>query len=151
MRSLNERQQLFVEHYVSAGLIDATAAAEAAGYSGASRNSLYVQAHRLTHDPKVGEAIKEVVGQRFNAALPVALQALLEIASDPSHKDRGNVAKFLAELAGFSPVKQIEVKSDIRVSFPELLARYKAAVAEIGPSPPLIDVTPTVEIEDEEG
>lgn len=99
MKALTELQQKFVLHLLDHGG-RYNEAARAAGYSDASANSLRVQAHRLAHDPGVIAAIREQGEQYMNAGVAIGVHVLLDIARDPTHKDRLKAADKLLMRAG---------------------------------------------------
>lgn len=78
MRALNERQQRFVCCLFGQTKRDATAAARAAGYQG-DDNTMRVQAHRLTHDPKIKTAIREEGERRLDVLSAMAIDRLGEV------------------------------------------------------------------------
>src|SRR3954453_12346600 len=72
MAELNPKQRAFVLGYVCQTNADATAAARLAGYeSNGSDQSIRVTGFRLTHDPKVLAAIREIVVSRASKNLLV--------------------------------------------------------------------------------
>jgi len=93
MKALNERQRLFVLAILDQGSKpDATAAAKKAGYATESTESLWVQAHRLSHDNRVQSAILEEARKRLQTGTIAAVSLLMETISDET-ADRGHRLK----------------------------------------------------------
>ena len=99
MKELTEMQQKFVLHLLDHGG-KYTDAAKAAGYSDNSANSLRVQAHRLAHDKAIIAAIREQGESYMRAGVAHGVHALIDIARDPTHKDRLRAADKLLARAG---------------------------------------------------
>ncbi len=86
MRSLNDRQRLFVLAMLSEPTKDAAKWARMAGYSDVKEGAK-VRGHGLIHNPKVKAAAFEVARGQLDARGPiVAVEGLLRIAQRPSHK-----------------------------------------------------------------
>jgi len=99
MRGLTEMQQKFVLHLLDLGG-SYTEAARAAGYSANSANSLRVCAHRLAHLPTVIDAIREQGERYLRGGVAIGVHVLMDIAKDPTHKDRLKAATNLLNRAG---------------------------------------------------
>lgn len=109
MVALEPKQRAFVLAFVDTGGQDATKAARMAGYGGDNPQSVRVTAHRLTHDAKVLEAIREVADSRIRSEALMAMEVIVEIAKDPTHKDRFAAAKEIANRSGLMVVQKSEV------------------------------------------
>ena len=103
MRALNPRQQAFVDYIVTTGTQNFAEAAREVGYSQHPGTST-VQGYKLRHSQMVAEAIIEEGKRRVNMHLPLALQTVISIASDPSHKDALKAGLALMAMSGVSPV-----------------------------------------------
>jgi phage terminase small subunit len=99
MRALNERQRRFVEALFGGGHANHTQAALIAGYTG-DNETVRVTAHRLAHDDKIRAAILEEAQRRMDSSGALVASVLIEIASDPTHKDRLKAALALADRIG---------------------------------------------------
>lgn len=100
MLACTEQQRRWVVAYAMCG--DATAAAREAGYSDSS-DAAKVSAFRLLRTPRVIDALKEWTrGALEGRGAFVAVQALIEIASDPEDKNRFAAADSLADRVGFA-------------------------------------------------
>lgn len=108
MLALNPQQRAFVLAHVALGGEDATKAARAAGYGGDNPTSVKVQAYRLTHSPKVRLAIKEIAESKIHAQAAYGAQVLVEIARDPTHKDRYKAATEIMNRSGMMVVQKVE-------------------------------------------
>jgi hypothetical protein len=124
----NDMQRRFVEHYVVSGGANATASAQAAGYSVTNKRAAAVSGNKLLKDEKVLLAIREVAGGLVNADLPKLRKALLDIALNPEHKDCAKVLMWLHACAGISPITKTELKQEtvVTVKFDRA-----AAIAEL--------------------
>lgn len=108
MTALEPKQRAFVLALVDTGGQDATKAARMAGYGGENPQSVRVTAHRLTHDAKVLEAIREVADSRIRSEALMAMEVIVEIAKDVTHKDRFAAAKEIANRSGLMVVNKVE-------------------------------------------
>ena len=135
MSELTELQQKFVMVLADVGG-DAKKAAMLAGYShGKNGTHLGVEGWRNTHNPKVLAAIREVADQRIRGGGILAASVLVEIASDPMHKDRLKAAVELANRGGLEHVQKIEVlHKDDRLD-PEVVANIIRLAKEQGVNP----------------
>lgn len=109
MIRLNPQQRAFVVAFIETGGQDYTRAATIAGYCPDNQQARRVTAYRLAHDPKVQAAIKEVADKRLRSGAILAAEVLLQIAADPTHKDRLKASVELLNRAGLLVVNQTEV------------------------------------------
>ena len=100
--------------------------ARRAGYSAASDSALSVMAHRLSANPTILAALDEVMKNRLELAVPVAVTALLEIARDAGHRDRRGAAADLLKFAGLTPAQKVAKVVTHRVmSNPQMIEDIK--------------------------
>lgn len=110
MRACTEKQQAFVIALVTSNdPSNETAAARAAGYAAPA-----VSASGLMRSRKVLAAIREEADKRLGASALIGTKALIEIASDPTHKQRLQAGIKLLEYAGLQVIakQEIVVKDD---------------------------------------
>lgn len=132
--ALNDRQQKFVIAMCETGGKDHTLCAEMAGYSG-NKDTLYVTAHRLAHDEKVLRALREEADRRVRSGAILGASVLIEIANDPTHKDRFRAADRLLERAGLLVVQTNKNVIEHTVNEEDLKARIARAARELGLDP----------------
>jgi hypothetical protein len=162
MRALTEKQRRFVLELQAgpAGYGAAVRAIRAAGYRSGSNTALRVEAHRVLHNPKVQDALREVGGKIIRAEAFQSIQTTAAIARNPKHKDclKANLA--LMDRGGFAPetTHHVEVEHSHRHSVeatPQVLERIRelALAAGLNPAtlPPTIDATPEEITEAEHG
>ena len=102
MLALPEQRRRFVIAYTQSVSGNATEAARLAGYSDSSEGAK-VAAHRLLHDERIVAAIQEWTERAvFGRGAYIGIQALIEIAADPEHRDRFKAADSLADRTGFA-------------------------------------------------
>jgi hypothetical protein len=83
MQALPEPKRAFVEAVMMLGTDNFSRCAEMAGYNGTNRNSLATTAHRLSHDSRVQDAIREESRRRLAGLLPLAIARVREVLVDP--------------------------------------------------------------------
>ena len=135
MLALTPRQRAFVVAMLDLPGIDHTAAAERAGYSATSRNSLRVQAHHLLHDEKILDAIQEESRRRLNSSTILAVSVLMEIASNTvlQPKDRLKAAQAILNRTGFNEKTEHHVKVEHRDATEEaMVERIKKFAGVLG-------------------
>lgn len=112
MRNLNDRQRAFVVAMVETPDINFTRAALQAGYGNGNKESAAVQGHRLAHDQTILAAIREEADRRLRSGVIMAVQTVLEIASNPTAKegDRLKACEMLFNRAGMHAVTEHNVK-----------------------------------------
>lgn len=131
MRKLSPQQRAFVMAYLETGL-KATAAARLSGYGGENPQSVRVQAHRLTRNEDILAAIKELADRKVKTGAYIAMSVLLEIAQDPSHKDRYKAAVEIANRSGMIVAQKMEVEHKHEMDAKEVIAQLKAFAKELG-------------------
>lgn len=132
MRAISPQQRAFVMAFIDGGACNAAAAARAAGYGSTSESpeqgalASRVAGWRLIHNERVLLAVKELAEGRLRSFAYRAANVLIEIADDPTHKDRFNAAKQLMAHGGLVVVQEHrvvhETKSETRT---EILERIK--------------------------
>lgn len=138
MSALNPKQRAFVMAYVENGNANAAAAARAAGYGGdgtyeQQASTTRVTGWRLVHDKRVLEAIKELAQGYVTAAVYRAMSVLVEIAEDPTHKDRLAAAEKILNRAGMLVVAEQKITVEHRTTNRlELLERIKVLAEKTG-------------------
>lgn len=130
MKALNPRRRAFVDYLVTNGTDNFTEAAREAGFEG-TPNALRVTAHRVARDPAVCAALIEEGKRRVNTHLPRALETILTIAADISHKDALKAALALAAMSGVSPIA-LSKQEHVHVHTGSLLERAQAAAERLG-------------------
>jgi len=99
MRALTPRQKVFVDAVLSMGRLNQMEAARKAGYTG-NDETMRVTGHRLAHDPKIRAAILEEAQARMEVGGALAVEVLVDIAGDPTHKDRLKAAQAILDRVG---------------------------------------------------
>lgn len=107
MAKLTEQQRRFVIAVLQQTVLNASQAAEAAGYG---LPGIRVRAFELMHNPKVMAALKDEMSKRIALGAIVGIYGLQAIASDPDHKDHLKACVALADRGGYSPIVQQEIK-----------------------------------------
>lgn len=100
MIDLLPKQRAFVVAMLETGGQNNTKAAQIAGYSLDNYDAARATAWRLAHDPKILAAIKEEANRRLHSGAILGASVLLEIANDPTHKDRFKAASELLSRGG---------------------------------------------------
>ena len=138
MRALRPRQRRFVVALLHLGGIGARQNAEAAreaGYTG-DRLTITRTAHRLAHDPMVLAAIEEEGRKRLHAGIITATSALVEIASDPLHKDRLKAAGMVLDRVGMHATTEHRVlTAHVGGGDKAMIGRIRDLAAQLGVDP----------------
>ena len=96
---LNERERQFVKFMIQSGG-NKTLSAMMAGYSPSNRDAAAVTGFNLAKRPRIAAAITDLCRVVLGSdGIAAATAAYLEIASDPTHKDRAKAAGKLIDLA----------------------------------------------------
>lgn len=136
MKSLNERQRLFVVAMLEQGSANASAAARAAGYSAASDEYLRVQGHRLAHDERVMAAIQEEAQRRLNSGAGMAVVQLLQIAETSiDQRTKLKAIEMILNRAGLHARTEHKVTTIDGNSDASLLERGVALATKLGIDP----------------
>lgn len=116
-RSLTEKQEKFVEHYLQT--LNVTQSALAAGYSpnGASQTGYKIL--RLPHiaeevDKRKAE-LRDEMRDRFLGYAEQAIKTLYNVINDPESANRDKIAaaRDILDRAGFKPVEKVEGRQEI--------------------------------------
>ena len=110
MQALTEKQRCFVRAMVDQGGLNFRQAAQAAGYLG-DANALGVAGHRLAHDPRIQEAIKEVGLKMLHSGAIIAVKTVIEIAGDVTaeKKDRLKASEMIMNRSGMHALTEHKV------------------------------------------
>lgn len=115
MTALTPLQRAWVRALVDTGG-NATKAAGEAGYGADAatpaqkQNACAVAGYANARNPKVQDAIREEAGHRLYSGALIGASVLIEIASDPQHKDRLKAATKLLDHNGYQIIAQQEIK-----------------------------------------
>lgn len=109
MQALSEKQRRFVMAMLEQGGVGPRRAALAAGYQETEKsNGAAVSGHRLAHDPRIQEAIKEVSLKAINAGTFVAVKFVLDTIADETaeKKDRLKAAEMVMNRTGLHAMSE---------------------------------------------
>jgi phage terminase small subunit len=150
MRALNVSQRRFALAAVQFPLAKDYQIARAAGYSDFSHGALRVTAHRLFHDEKILEAIKELADKELRSSALLGIATMKKIARLDGHKDQLKAATAILDRAGFGVEQTINVNktvtrkvdvseaalriAEFRLKFPEQFAKLLGV-----PEPAVVD------------
>lgn len=135
MRRLTISEQMFVCNLFT-NYKSITKAAELAGYTGASRNALHIQAHRLLRKPEISEAVKEESKRRTTFLLPKAQRALERLIESPEHQDHYKAIKAVRDDGGVSrAVERVLTVNVNNVTDQEKLDKLRAFAVAHGYDP----------------
>lgn len=136
MRRLNPRQREFVMVLLETGTSNMSKATRLAGYTGTD-DSIYVQASRLAHDPKVQEAIREEAGRRLNTGGIMAVSRLLSIAENTTdEKTALKAIEMVMNRTGLHAVSEHKVAVEHSSGDPvEQIKRVQNLAAALGLDP----------------
>jgi hypothetical protein len=105
----NDRERQLVKFMIQSGG-NKTLSAMMAGYSPNNRDAAAVTGFNLAKRPRIAAAITDLCRVVLGSdGIAAATAAYLEIASDPTHKDRHKAAGKLIDLA-FLPTQRVEVE-----------------------------------------
>lgn len=126
MNALNGREKKFVLAMLNQGA-NKHAAKRAAKEAGYSENYGWT----LMRDSGILAALREEATKRVAGAALSGVEIMLEIANDPSHKDRFRAAKELAALNGFTAEQRIVVEH-ISEDSKQQLRQIREMAAQLG-------------------
>jgi phage terminase small subunit len=105
----NDRERRFVKFMIQSGG-NKTLSAMMAGYSPNNRDAAAVTGFNLAKRPRIAAAITDLCRVVLGSdGIAAATAAYLEIARDPTHKDRAKAVSKLVDLA-FPPTQRVEVE-----------------------------------------
>ena len=137
MQALTEKQRNFVYAMIEFGGLNNTRAAREAGYEG-NTDTLKVTGHRLAHDTKVQEAMREMGPRMLNAGLFTAARFVLETIDNPQVeiKDRLKAAEMVMNRTGMNATTEhkIAVTHTTRTS-DEMIKRIEQLSKSMGLDP----------------
>lgn len=134
MAELTPKQQKFVRAMLETGGHNHMRCAQAAGFTG-NANTLRVTGHRLAHDTKVLAALREEADKRIRTGAVLGASVLLEIAGNPTHKDRYKAAVELLNRSGLQVVTEHKVTVDRGGSEKQMIDRIGAMATQLGIDP----------------
>lgn len=139
MRRLpNEMMRKYVLVRVMQGKTNFTRAAEMAGYSAVSENSLKVQAHRLEHDPRVQAAIHEEslrqARHNLGSALVRASERVIDVMENVQAKDSDTLkaASMIFDRMGLHAVSEHKSTIEHIGDSPEVIEKVRRLAASLG-------------------
>jgi len=134
MSALNERQRAFVYAMLQTGgsLGDYTECARMAGYAETTNQSLRAQAYKLSHHPGIQAAIAEMADERIRTGAIIGASRLIEIASDPTHKDSLKASIELLNRSGLLVTTQHKVIVEHDADDLEKIKRIVASAKALG-------------------
>lgn len=106
VKALTEKQRLWLFRYIDNGGKKAAAAIDA-GYPKEWANDT---GSKLSRNPSILAAIKEVAESRIRGSAVTAIDVMIQIMNDPTHKDRFRAAIEVANRSGMIVATQHEVK-----------------------------------------
>lgn len=112
MQAINDRQQRFAIAFWQTD--NSSDAARLAGYEDNGTGALKVTAHRLSHNPKIIAAVKELAEAHLSVdGVKLGARVIMEIAVNPQHPKQFDAAKLLLGIGGISAA--VEHKHDIKI------------------------------------
>src|SRR5579859_301554 len=120
----NDRWRKFVLALMDQATRNYAAAYVAAGYSSNSKNAVHVEASKMSHDHRIQEAIQEEGARRMKALLPMALNVVEQIMTDPNNKDAAKAAFGVMDRAGLAAATEHKITVGL-ANDTEMLARIK--------------------------
>lgn len=113
MSKLTDRQRDFVYAMIEMGGLNYAGAARAAGYPAGKEGSsqLRVTGHRLAHDTKIQEAMREMGPRMLNAGIFIAARFVLETIDNPQVeiKDRLKASEMIMNRTGMHATSEHKV------------------------------------------
>ncbi len=135
MAKLNDRQRRFVMLLMGQATPNYTQAYRNAGYANNDDHSTRVAASMMAHNPRILAAIKEEAANRMNASLGMAAEVLVEIAGDPTHKDRLKAAAALLNRGGLHERTEVIKTHDVSDNAAALMTRMSILAQGMGLDP----------------
>jgi len=131
-------QRAWVMAYLEAGDENASAAARRAGYGqgkGDHAHACKQAGYRNVHDPDVQEAMRELAQERFRIAGYKAVQRLMQIVEDPTHKDHFKAIERVLAQNGMIAALQVEHNHKVTVTESEQVKQVVALARRLGLDP----------------
>jgi hypothetical protein len=132
MSALNDGQRTFVFCLNNAGNKNAAEAYRAAGYAETNARQ---HAYHMLHQPNIQAAIREDAVARFGGNVGLALNAIVEMAENPQHKDRLAASKTILNHAGLLERVVHENNVNVTLTFDqkaELVRQAEAVYKSLG-------------------
>lgn len=155
MQALTPRKRAFCWYYAHNGG-NAAAAYRLAYPASESENAQRVEGSKLLAEPQVREALVDMANFQFDGLVIPAVGAMLQIVTNPGHKQHFKALEYVLDRRGFQPVQQSKVEHVHKIDSSNVDAALLNMAAALGinfaPKPqiaPPIDITPT-EVEDDE-
>jgi len=133
MQALTAMQRRAVVAFLETGGREYKRAYQLAGYTG-NDNTLRVGAHMLFHNPKVLLAIKEEADRRLKAGAVLGASVMVEIASNPLHKDQFKAASRLLDQAGLGIISESKITHE-HTTDKDVIARIERLAKQLGMDP----------------
>ena len=138
MRALpNDRMREFA-WLMAHGAWNATQCAQEAGYADNgsdldnSKSMIRVQAHKLTHDPKIMDAIEECTRATLRGLAPLAVRRARMILENEKHPYHGRMIETVLDRTGHFAKTEHMVRVEHSVDMRELEALARRLAAESG-------------------
>lgn len=132
MRALEPKQRAWVRAFHETGGQDNTRAAAAAGYAPGNPAGQRQAGWRLAHDGKVLKAIREVAEGRIRSGALMAIETMIAIAQNPTHKDQFKAAVEVANRSGMLVINESKMVVEHRYSDREEVERVRKFARELG-------------------
>lgn len=129
-----DRMRAFVYAMLDSGCSNHFLAAKSAGYIG-NENTLRVTAHRLAHDERVQAALQEEARRRLMTGSILAVNALLDIVSNPAHKSRLQAANSILDRTGLHGLIEQKVTHEHTIDDKKAIARIRELALTLGVDP----------------
>lgn len=128
MGELTDKQRAFVIALLENGGNKTRAAMEAYGYATDSARSA---GYQISRNAKVIKALKEEADRRVRVEAVLAIQTMVDIMNDPTHKDRFRAAVEIANRSGLQVIQQHEVIHH-NADAPEMIRRIEVLAKNLG-------------------
>jgi hypothetical protein len=138
MLRLSKRRRAFVVAALEMPCATQAQVARAAGFGTptSSDNVMKVRGCQLMHSEKIIAALHEEASKRLRSSTVLGAAVLVEIAKDPSHKDRLRAAEMLLNRTGFHELHERKLTVEHRdLTGAELTARITELAHRLGVDP----------------
>jgi hypothetical protein len=131
-KALTQRQRQFVDALLDNGGNQTRAAIS----SGTDPKWARDYGSKLARNPKVIAALKEEADRRVRVSAPLAMDVLVEIMNNPTHKDRLKAAESVLNRSGLIVASVVEHNVTHKgQTAPELLLKIKQMASQLGLDP----------------
>lgn len=107
-----------------------THAARKAGFTG-NEATMRKTAYMLAHDTRIQEAIQEEARKRLTTCIPIALNAVADIAGRKGHKDQLAAAKTILDRTGLHETKEQRTTHEYITDDPAMLERIRQLAVQM--------------------